>query len=59
MAEATSNVEFAHRIQEHGEHHPSPTDRRVKWVEIVEAVLLATVAVATAWSGYIVDTLDR
>ena len=52
MAEARSNVEFAHRIHEHGKHHPAPTDRRVQWVEIVEAVLLAAVAVATAWSGY-------
>src|SRR5271165_4641275 len=52
MSEVTSNVEVAQRIHEHGKHHPSPTDRRMRWVEIVEAVLLATVAVATAWSGY-------
>jgi hypothetical protein len=52
MPEATSNVEFAHKIHEQGEHHSSPTDRRVKWVEIAEAVVLAVVAIATAWSGY-------
>jgi len=52
MSEATSNVEFAHRIHEHSHHHPSPTDRRERWVEIVEAAVLAIVAVATAWSGY-------
>jgi hypothetical protein len=52
MPEATSNVEFAHRIQEHGHHPPSPADRRAQWVEMVEALVLAIVAVATAWSGY-------
>jgi hypothetical protein len=52
MSEATSNVEFAQKIHEHGHHHPSPTDRRGKWVEIIEAAVLAIVAVATAWSGY-------
>ena len=52
MPEATSNVEFAHKIHELGEHHSPPTDHRARWVEIVEAVVLATVAVATAWSGY-------
>jgi hypothetical protein len=52
MSEATSNVEFAQKIHEHA-HHPSrQTDRRAQWIEIVEAVVLATVAVATAWSGY-------
>jgi hypothetical protein len=52
MPEATSNVEFAHKIHEEGHHHSHPTDHRARWVEIVEAVVLATVAVATAWSGY-------
>jgi len=52
MTEATSNVELAHKIHEHGHQHGSPTDRRTQWVEIIEAVVLATVAVATAWSGY-------
>lgn len=52
MPEATSNVEFAHKIHEGGHHHSSPADRRVRRVEIIEAVVLAIVAVATAWSGY-------
>lgn len=52
MPEATSNIEFAHKIHEGSHHHLSPTDHRARWIEIVEAVVLATVAVATAWSGY-------
>jgi hypothetical protein len=50
MSETSSNVEFAHRIHEHG--HRSPEDRRGGWIEIAEAFVLATVAVATAWSSY-------
>jgi hypothetical protein len=52
MPEATSNVEFAHKIHEHGHRHPAPADRREKFVEIAEAAVLAIVAVATAWSAY-------
>ncbi len=52
MDEVTSNVEFAHKIHEQSHHHPEVTDRRGRWVEILEAVVLATVAVLTAWSGY-------
>jgi hypothetical protein len=52
MPETMSNVELAHNIHEHGHHHPPPTERRERWVEIVEAAVLAIVAVATAWSGY-------
>lgn len=51
MSEATSNVEFAHRVHEQGHHH-GPSDRRATWVGIAEAVALSIVAVATAWSGY-------
>ena len=51
MSEATSNVEFAHRVHEHGHHH-GPSDRRATWVGIAEAVVLSIVAIATAWSGY-------
>src|SRR5262245_30310419 len=49
MAESTSNVEFAHRIHEQG-HHGKHT--RSEWLEILEAIVLAAVAVLTAWSGY-------
>jgi hypothetical protein len=51
MPDATSNVEFAQRIHESSHDHPSP-HRRAQWIEMVEAVVLAVVAVATAWSGY-------
>lgn len=52
MSEATSNVEFAHKIHEQGHHHTSPSGLHAEWVEILEAVVLAIVAIATAWSGY-------
>src|SRR5882724_10878686 len=52
MSEIVSNVEFAHKIHENGHQHTSSTDGRARWVEILEAVVLAIVAVATAWSGY-------
>jgi hypothetical protein len=52
MPEATSNVEFAHKIHEQGHHHQPPNDHGRAWIEILEAVVLAVVAVATAWSGY-------
>jgi hypothetical protein len=51
MPESTSNVEFAHKIHDHGHPH-GPSDRRTAWVGIAEAVALSIVAVATAWSGY-------
>ncbi len=52
MPEATSNVEFAQKIHEEAHHHSSSRDRRAQWIEIAEALVLAIVAVATAWSGY-------
>jgi len=52
MPEATSNVEFTQKIQEHDRHQSAPAGRREQWIEIVEALVLAVVAVATAWSGY-------
>jgi hypothetical protein len=51
MPEVTSNVELAHRIHEQGHGRGSHADRE-EWLEIVEAVMLAAVAVLTAWSGY-------
>jgi len=50
MPESTSNVEFAHRIHEQG-HHGGPHGR-AEWLELLEAAVLAAVAVLTAWSGY-------
>jgi len=53
LSEVSSNVEYAHRIHEHGhEHQHGPSDRRHEWLAIAEAIVLAIVAVATAWSGY-------
>jgi hypothetical protein len=46
-----SNIEIAHHVHEHGAHGSHGRQRRVA-VEIGEAVLLAVVAIATAWSGY-------
>ncbi len=46
------SIEVAHKLNEASEqtaHHPS---RTVEILEIVEAIVLALVAVATAWSGY-------
>lgn len=52
MAESTSNIEFAHRIQEHAPRHMSFGRLRAQWIELAEAAVLAMVAIATAWSGY-------
>ncbi len=52
MSKATSNVEFAHKIREHGHHHAPSSGAHAEWVEILEAVLPAVVAFPTAWSGY-------
>ena len=43
------NVELAHKLAE-GEHGHKPSRSEV--VEVAEALVLAVVAVATAWSGY-------
>ena len=51
MPETTSNVEFAHKIHEQG-HHGGGPHGRAEWLEVIEAVVLAAVAVLTAWSGY-------
>jgi hypothetical protein len=47
-----SNVEIAHRLNEAGKPTPHHSSRFEKVVEIIEAVVLALVAIATAWSGY-------
>jgi len=49
MAEANLNAEMARHLDEHGGRGRSPHERAI---EIAEAVLLAVVAVLTAWSGY-------
>src|SRR6516164_1743270 len=44
-----SNIEVAHHLSEHP-HGPDSVAHQM--LEIAEAILLAIVAVATAWSGY-------
>ena len=53
MSEANVNSEIAKHLSEHGHPGAEPQSRfRLEMVEILEAVLLALVAVLTAWSGY-------
>ena len=50
MSEAGgSNIEVAHHL---GEHKESSQSLGHEILEIAEAVVLAVVAIATAWSGY-------
>ena len=44
------NIEIAHKLAEHEAGATTPV--RFDWLEIAEAVMLALIAVATAWSGY-------
>jgi hypothetical protein len=44
-----SNIEIAHHLTEHGDKSHSIAH---EMLEIAEAIVLAVVAVATAWSGY-------
>jgi hypothetical protein len=50
VGETFSTSEVAHELS-HG-HHRSQSDKHAERVEILEAILLAVVAVAAAWSGY-------
>jgi uncharacterized membrane protein len=48
-----ANIEVAHHLNEGEEHEEKHATSRVhKIVEVVEAILLALVAITTAWSGY-------
>src|SRR5437773_4971746 len=47
-----ANIEIAQHLDEHGHAGPSRTLGRDRTLEIVEGVVLALVAIATAWSGY-------
>jgi hypothetical protein len=56
MPEGNINAEIAERLHENGEHaegadHES-SKRRIEIIEILEAILLAIVAISTALSGY-------
>jgi hypothetical protein len=54
MAEANANAEIAKHLSEHGAHEESTKSsrRHSEAIEILEAIVLAVVAVATAWSGF-------
>ncbi len=54
MPEGNINAEFAEHLGEHDEHDEdhTPSRRRIEAVEILEAILLAIVAITTALSGY-------
>jgi hypothetical protein len=53
MPEHSANVEIAQHIGEHGgEAKEEPSRRQEELLEIAQAILLALVAIATAWSGY-------
>lgn len=47
-----TNIEVAHQLNEGGAHHGPEPSRLHEILEIMEAILLALVACATAWSGY-------
>jgi hypothetical protein len=54
MPEGNANIEIVQHLNEHGGHesHSEPSHRRIETIEILEAILLAIVALSTALSGY-------
>jgi hypothetical protein len=50
VGETLSTPEVAHAIDQH--HGKTRSEKHAERIEILEAILLAVVAVATAWSGY-------
>jgi hypothetical protein len=50
VGETLSTHEVAHAIGHH--HRKTKAEKHAQRIEILEAILLAVVAVATAWSGY-------
>jgi hypothetical protein len=50
VGETLSTPEVAHAIGHH--HGKTKSEKHAERIEILEAILLAVVAVATAWSGY-------
>ena len=47
-----SNIEIAHHLSEHSLHNEHLQSPAYQMLEMVEAIVLACVAIATAWSGY-------
>jgi hypothetical protein len=53
MAESGgANIEIAHHLNDSGAHKELESAVRREILEVLEAIVLALVAVATAWSGY-------
>ena len=53
MPEGNANIEIVQHLNEHGAHGGgAPSRRRIETIEILEAILLAIVALSTALSGY-------
>jgi len=46
------NIEIAHKLNEGEEGERHPKSKWIELLEILEAIVLAMVAIATAWSGY-------
>jgi hypothetical protein len=51
MPEST-NIDVAHHLHEAAEQKEETKRRSITFLEIIEAILLAVVAILTAWSGY-------
>jgi hypothetical protein len=47
-----ANIEIAHKLNEKEEHAATRHSRWIEFLEILEAIVLAMVAILTAWSGY-------
>jgi len=47
-----ANVEIAHSLTEHHHHEAGAREGWHRGLEVVEVILLALVAIATAWSGF-------
>jgi|GEM_PF-4894723 len=47
-----TNIEIAHKLCETNSNKAPRSSRSEFIIEVLEAIILALVAVATAWSGY-------
>jgi hypothetical protein len=52
MAEASSNLEMVKRIREQRPQEVTSRDRLTRVIEVLEGIMLAIVAITTAWCGY-------
>ena len=51
-APGEKNIEIVHKLLEKEEINPHCPPRKEVYLEILEALILALVAVSTAWSGF-------